>query len=207
MKRNLSIARSGLCAIAMAGLMASCGDAQETKPAVKAKTEAKAKKDGAETRTLKIAFVQIDTLTNQYTYYQEMMKKMEKKQSEAEATAAQKEKNFANQYQALMQKAQSGSMNQEQYEQEQLRLQKLQEEIRKFEENLSIKLQEETAEATMAITDTIKSFMSSYAKEKGFDFILCKGSGIDQVLYADDTYDVTDEVVAALNKRHKKNEK
>jgi hypothetical protein len=47
--------------------------------------------------------------------------------------------------------------------------------------------------------------MSSYAKEKGYDFILCKSSGIDNVLYADEMYDVTTEVVAALNKRYELN--
>ena len=42
------------------------------------------------------------------------------------------------------------------------------------------------------------------AKEKGYDFILCKSSGIDNVLYANEAYDVTDEVVKALNKRYSK---
>ena len=49
--------------------------------------------------------------------------------------------------------------------------------------------------------------MSSYAKEKGYDYILCKSSGIDQVLYAAPAYDVTDEIVKALNKRYENDKK
>ena len=58
-----------------------------------------------------------------------------------------------------------------------------------------------------ALTDTIQNFIKIYAKEKGFDFILCKSSGIDNVLYAGDQYDVTDEVVTALKNAKKADEK
>ena len=55
-----------------------------------------------------------------------------------------------------------------------------------------------------ALTDTIRNFAASYAKEKGYDFVICKSSGIDNVLYGAPQYDVTDEVVKALNKRYAK---
>ena len=50
-------------------------------------------------------------------------------------------------------------------------------------------------------TDDLRKRISKFAEEKGYDFIFCKSSGIDNVLYANEAYDVTDEVVKALNKK------
>ena len=102
---------------------------------------------------------------------------------------------------------QKNQITQEEYNNEQARLGKFQQDIQDLQTRLSNTLQEEYAKELQTLTDTIQSFMKSYAKEKGYDFILCKSSGIDQVLYADEAYDVTDEVVAALNKRYAKDKK
>ena len=67
---------------------------------------------------------------------------------------------------------------------------------------LSNSLQEEYQKEFQELTDTIQNFTKSYAKAKGYDFILCKSSGIDNVLYANEAYDITDEVVKGLNKRY-----
>ncbi|MBP5478211.1 MAG: OmpH family outer membrane protein, partial [Bacteroidaceae bacterium] len=87
---------------------------------------------------------------------------------------------------------------------EQARLQKVQQDIQELQARLSTTLQEDYQKEFQALTDTIQSFAKTYAKQKGYDFILCKSSGIDNVLYADEKYDITAEVVAALNKRYTK---
>ena len=102
-------------------------------------------------------------------------------------------------------KYQSNQFTQQQFEAEQARLAKLQQDLQDLEARLSNSLQEEYQKEFQALTDTIQNFTKSYAKEKGYDFILCKSSGIDNVLYANEAYDVTDEVVKALNKRYTKN--
>jgi outer membrane protein len=89
-----------------------------------------------------------------------------------------------------------------QAEKEQARLAKLQQDLQDLEVSLSASLQEEYQKELQALTDTIQTFMSVYAKGKGYDFVLCKSSGIDNVLYANEEYDVTAEVVAALNEKY-----
>lgn len=187
--------------IAVAALFAACNQQQETTPA--AKTEAPAK----EAASLKIAYVIIDTLTNQYELYKDASDNFQKKQANAEATINQKGRNFAQQVQEFQKKAQSNQYTEEQFNKEQARLAKLQQDIEDLQTRLSNSLQEDYQKELQALTDTIKSFMATYAKEKGYDFILCKSSGIDNVLYADEAYDVTEEVVAALNKRYAKDKK
>lgn len=158
-----------------------------------------------EEKGLNIAYVIIDTLTNQYKLYQEVSTNFQQKRDNAEATITQKGKSFASQVEQFQNKARANQLTQLQFENEQARLAKLQQDIQDLEARLSASLQEEYQKELQSLTDTIKNFMSSYAKEKGYDFILCKSSGIDNVLYADEMYDVTTEVVAALNKRYELN--
>ena len=127
-----------------------------------------------------------------------------KKRANAEATINTKGKNFTAQMQEFNRKYQSNQFTQQQFEAEQARLAKLQQDLQDLQARLSNSLQEEYQKEFQALTDTIQNFTKSYAKEKGYDFILCKSSGIDNVLYANEAYDVTDEVVKALNKRYSK---
>ncbi len=182
-------------ALPFALVATSCsGNADATKQVV---TEG-----AVETPQLKIAYVMIDTLTNQYNLYQDAVKNFQEKQANAEATINQKGKSFQNQVQQFENKARANQLTQEQFNNEQARLAKVQQDLQDLQLRLSNSLQEEYQKELQALTDTIKNFMASYAQEKGFDFILCQSSGIDNVLYAKETYDVTEEVVAALNKRY-----
>jgi outer membrane protein len=99
-------------------------------------------------------------------------------------------------------KLRANQLTQMQAEKEQARLAKLQQDLQDLEVSLSASLQEEYQKELQALTDTIQTFMSVYAKGKGYDFVLCKSSGIDNVLYANEEYDVTAEVVAALNEKY-----
>ena len=189
-----------LCAGLVAVLLASCMGAPT-------RSEEETAVSAEEKHELKIAYVLIDTLTNQYEYYKEVADNFQKKQDNAEATINEKGKNFSAQVQEFQRKVQSNAITQQQYESEQARLAKLQQDIENLQARLSNSMQEEYQKELSALTDTIQSFMRSYAEEKGYDFILCKSSGIDNVLYGAPQYDVTDEVVAALNKRYAKSGK
>lgn len=181
----------------------SCNQAQEDDAStVKESSKAVVSKSG-----LKIAYVLIDTLTSQYEYYKDVSDSFQKKQANAESTINEKGKNFSAQVQEFQRKVQSNSITQQQYETEQARLQKLQQDIEGLQARLSNSLQEEYQKELAALTDTIQKFTKSYAEEKGFDFILCKSSGIDNVLYGAPQYDITKEVVKALNKRYEKSGK
>ena len=184
---------------ALALLTAACGGNKSETPADQAAATVEAQDSG-----LKIAFVLIDTLTSQYELYKEASENFQKKQANAESTINAKGKSFATQVQEFQRKAQSNQLTQQQYESEQARLAKLQQDIQDLQQRLSASLQEEYQKELQALTDTIQNFMKSYAREKGFDFILCKSSGIDNVLYGNPKYDITDEVVKALNKRYAK---
>lgn len=200
--KTKNIIRNGLFVMMAAAALASCDQNKTTSPEA-VSTTASSKPSG----NLKIAYVLIDTLTSQYEYYKVVSDNFQKKQANAEATIAEKGKNFASQVQDFQRKVQANSITQQQYETEQARLQKLQQDIEGLQGRLSNSLQEEYQKELQALTDTIQNFTKKYAEEKGYDFILCKSSGIDNVLYGAPQYDITNEVVAALNKRYSKEKK
>ena len=194
------IVLNGLMAVAVAAAIASCNNPTDESSAEAAPTKASDKA----THAYKIAYVQIDTLTSQYQKCKDLEEEFAKKRANAEATINAKGKNFTAQMQEFNRKYQSNQFTQQQFEAEQARLQKLQQDLQDLQARLSNSLQDEYQKEFQALTDTIQSFTKSYAKEKGYDFIFCKSSGIDNVLYANEAYEVTDEVVKALNKRYAK---
>lgn len=200
MKKITTLVLQGLLMGAVAATIISCNNAND-KDAVE---ETPAKASSKEAPNYKIAYVLIDTLTSQYQKCKDLEEEFTKKRANAESTINSKGKNFTAQLQEFNRKYQSNQFTQQQFEAEQVRLQKLQQDLQELEARLSNSLQEEYQKEFQALTDTIQNFTKSYAKEKGYDFILCKSSGIDNVLYANEAYDVTDEVVKALNKRYTK---
>lgn len=188
-----------LFVVAAALIVASCGNGKaDEASADNTNVEAGVEKAGE----AKIAFVLIDTLTSQYERCKELEEAFAKKRANAEATVNSKGKSFADQVQEFQRKAQSNQLTQQQYESEQARLAKLQQDVQDLQLRLSNSLQEEYAKEMQALNDTIQSFMRTYAEKKGYDFILCKSSNIDNVLYGNPKYDITVEVVSALNKRY-----
>ena len=202
MKKTITLVLSGLIMMGAASIISSCnndGEASTTK-----ETPSKKETTGGAT-SYKIAYVLIDTLTSQYQKCKDLEDEFTKKRANAESTINSKGKSFTAQMQEFNRKYQSNQFTQQQFEAEQARLAKLQQDLQDLQLRLSNSLQEEYQKEFQALTDTIQNFTKSYAKEKGYDFILCKSSGIDNVLYANEAYDVTDEVVKALNKRYSKN--
>ena len=201
MKKMTTRVLSGLMMTALAASMVSCNKAGEEAPEAAATPTKVATQKAA---GYKIAYVQIDTLTSQYQKCKDLEDEFTKKRANAESTINAKGKTFTAQMQEFNHKYQSNQFTQQQFEAEQARLAKLQQDLQDLQARLSNSLQEEYQKEFQALTDTIQNFTKSYAKEKGYDFILCKSSGIDNVLYANEAYDVTDEVVKALNKRYSK---
>ena len=198
MKKNII-----LIAVLAAGIItASSCQNQSAEKEAKVETK-KVKETKKEEKKLKIAWVQLDSVQTGYEYYKDVQKKLETKQANAEATINQKGKSFASQYQSLQNRAQAGELTQQQYEKEVASLQQAQTNLENLQAKLSLQLQEEAANQQRALIDTVRAQVKKYAKEKGYDFVLCQNSDINNVLYAAEVYEITDEIVALLNKHYK----
>ena len=134
----------------------------------------------SEPSDLRIAYVEVDSLMTQYEYCKEYSLILEKKSQNIQATLQQKG-------QALQQAANNFQ-------------QKLQQNA--LQQRLSAEFQEETAKFNEALHDSLQHFLTKYNKDKKYTMILSKSG--DNILYADKTIDITNDIITGLNKAYKK---
>ena len=193
--KSLKLVLSGLM---LCFLITSCGSKNEDKIAPISTPVNKAGE-------LKLAYVLLDTLQSQYQFFKDVDEEMNKKSAAAEAQIKKAEQQVVALQNQMQQKMNAHTYtSEEQYNADQRRLQQLFQNGQSLQARLGQELQEEIAKKQKAVNDTVQAFMDMYAKEKGYDFIFSKTSSIDHLLYANPAYDVTEEVVAALNKRYKR---
>ena len=77
-----------------------------------------------------------------------------------------------------------------------------QQELQALQEELAVQFDQEQQKYNKEMRDSIQSFLREYNKSKGYSIILSKAG--DNILYADPAMDITEDVVAGLNKRYKK---
>lgn len=80
-------------------------------------------------------------------------------------------------------------------------LQKQDADLRELQQRLGSEFQAETEKFNKALRDSIQHYLAVYNKDKKYSLILSKAG--DNILYADKAYDITNEVIAGLNKAYK----
>lgn len=196
---------SAMWLVAAALTLTACGKKQ---PAQQVKSnglpQAGAKAQGGE-----VAFVDIDSLASQYEYYKNCKNSLEAKQKAFQNQIDQKAKNLQNAMMAFQKKLQSGGFTSEQQAQaEQNRILQQQQQLQQFTERINKEAQEIALNYQSALRDTLNNYLKEYNKDGRFKIILSKsdteGKVFSNILYADKGLDITDDVVAGLNKRYSK---
>ena len=183
--------------MAVAGLFAMTACNQQA-PKVDEKSEA------APTNSeLKIAFVEVDSIMSQYEFCKEYSKILEKKGQNIQNTIAQKGQNLQAAANKFQQDLQNNKYTQQQAEAVNAGLQKQQADLQALQQRLGSEFQAETDKFNEALRDSIQHYLAKYNKDKNYSLILSKAG--DNILFADKAYDVTNEVIAGLNKAYKKN--
>lgn len=73
-----------------------------------------------------------------------------------------------------------------------------------YNEAVTSKYKEEEDKMLQGVLNQVNSFVEKYGKEKGYDIIL--GTTLSgSMLYGENTMDITDEVLAELNKNYQNN--
>ena len=156
------------------------------------------------TTSLKIAYIEIDTLMSQYNFCKDYTIVMNKKGENIRATLTQKERALQNKAAELQNKYETNQFTtKEQVEQAQLTLQRQQQDLQELSDRLTNEFANEQNKYNQEMRDSIQSFLKDYNKKKRFDYILSKAG--DNILVANPLYDITDDVVKGLNKRYKRN--
>lgn len=189
---NLKLFRNGMIALSAAMLMA-CNSEKSNKPAAAA--------SNVPAGEAKIAYVEIDSLMSQYQFCKDYTLLLTKKGENARATLNQKAKTLESEAQDFQNKLQNNAYTQERAQQENNRLVKLQQDLQALQERLEGELTQETLKYNDALRDSIQSFLKEYNATKGLSLVLSKAG--DNILLADPALNITEEVIAGLNKRYK----
>ena len=73
--------------------------------------------------------------------------------------------------------------------------------LQALNQRLTNEFQKETEKYNNALRDSIQHYLKTYNQDKHYSLILSKAG--DNLLYADKAFDITNEVVAGLNKAYK----
>ena len=154
--------------------------------------------------TLRIAYVDIDTLLINYNLWIELNEEMIRKEESVRATINEKEKSLQSDYEEFERKLNNNAFaTRERAEAEQNRILKKREDLVALSERLANELAIENNKNSVLFRDSINAYINDYNKEHGYNIILSRIG--DNILYIDNAMNITKEIVDGLNARHEKN--
>lgn len=192
-KRNFIV--SGLSALAIMVAFTQCDGNKATNTTSDNSTPAGSVSD------LKIAYVEIDSLLNNYNLCKDLNEAMIKKQENVEVTLKEKMKSLDNEMRDFERKYQNHVFTPERAQQEQNRLIKKRQDLEALHQRLMGELQQESDKNNIQLRDSINAYLKEYNKTKGYNLII-NNAGFNNLLYADPALDITQEVIDGLNKRY-----
>lgn len=151
--------------------------------------------------SMKIAYVEVDSIMSQYKFCKDYSLILQKKGQNIQSTLASKQQALQAAAANFQQKVQQSAYTRDQAEAIQAGLQKQSADLQGLNQRLSNEFQVETEKYNAALRDSLRHFLNEYNKDKKYSLILSKAG--DNLLYADKAFDITNDVVAGLNKAYK----
>ena len=147
-----------------------------------------------------IVYVNSDSLLNNYELYKQSKKTLEDKNKRLEAELSSKMQQLQNEAAAYQQRA--GGMTNEQRQATEEGLMMKQQQLAQRRDELGQQLMSEEQKMTEQLYTTIAEYIKKYNAKGSFQYVLgfSKGGGI---LYANDSLDITKQVIDGLNKEFK----
>ena len=153
------------------------------------------------TGKLPIAYINVDSLLLHYQFAKDANESLTKKQEDSRLTINVRARQLQTEMGEFQRKLENNAfLSRERAEQEQLRLQKKQQELQELDGKLSQQLVQVQQKMSEELRDTINKFMKEFNKDNKYELIISNTSN-DNVLYANKCYDITAEVTKALNER------
>lgn len=192
--RTKNLVRNGLLALATVLAFAQCSGEKSTPAATQPAVQGGA--------AMRIAYVEIDSLLSNYNYCKDLNEAMIKKDENIRTTLNEKAKKLDAEQKEFQRKVENnGFVSQERAQQEYNRIQNLAQDLQNLQQKLTEELAAENQQNSLQLRDSINAFLVEYNKDKGYDLII-SNSGLDNLLYANPAYNITNEVIDGLNARY-----
>ncbi len=155
---------------------------------------------------IKVAYVDVDSLLNNYKFSVKLRNDMLRKGENMRMTLSEKGKALQADMDDFRRKVENNVYaTRQRAEEEQARILKSQEELARLEQRLVNELSAEDQKNNIALRDSINHFLKEYNKTHGYDLILSKMA--DNILLGSESLDITKEVIDGLNSRYKEESK
>ncbi|WP_316813179.1 OmpH family outer membrane protein [Pedobacter heparinus] len=195
MKTTLKLS-SIATAVALVSVMASCQNKDDKG------TTAKTTDAAAVSNSEKIVYVNSDSLLTKYQYFKDLKVKLDGKSKTAQSDLVSKQDAFKREVAQYQQQANTLPADQRAATEE--RLARKQQELQAYSQNAGAALQNEQAAENEKLYDKVADYLKVYAKKKGYKMVLGYSKGNGTILFADESLDVTSEVIVGLNEAYKK---
>ncbi|MFZ9661826.1 MAG: OmpH family outer membrane protein [Chitinophagaceae bacterium] len=161
--------------------------------------------DTSANRSLRIAYVDLDSIQEKYIYYKEKMKEFDKRKESADRDLNSSFQKIENERVAFVQRGNSiTQVEAEAFERDYTRkMQNLESQKR----NMETQIQEEGIKTMDDLKRRINDFLEKYNETEGYSYIFSYSSGLNVLFYKDKTYNITNEVVEGLNEAYKQTQK
>ena len=193
--KRMNFIVNGLSALAIVAAFAQCDGNKGADTATSNAAPAGGVSD------LKIAYVEIDSLLNNYNLCKDLNETMIKKQENVEVTLKEKMKDLDNEVRDFERKYQNNVFTPERAQQEQNRLIKKRQDLEALHQRLMGELQQENDKNSIRLRDSINAYLKEYNKDRKYSLII-NNAGFNNLLYADPALNITQEVIDGLNKRY-----
>lgn len=148
-----------------------------------------------------VAWVNIDSLLNNYDMYFDFQKELEVKGRKMESEMNSRTRAFEKSMIDFQDKAQKGLITRSQAQTMQEDLAQKEQELYRFRDELRMQFAEEEQVKLRQIQQNITDFLVDYNKDKGFHVILSSTFG-GPVLYGHPSIEITNEVLKGLNDKY-----
>ena len=196
MHKILTILGKVAAVLVIAPIMISCNKEQ---PKANSTTIEKSNKSEL------IVYVNSDSLLNNYEYFKAVKGQFLEKSKKAQSDLTAKGTAFQREVAEYQQSA--ASLSADQRANTEQRLARKQQELATYNQNAGNALAGEEAVENEKLYNKVSDFLKGFAKTKGYKMVLAYSKANPTVLYADESLDVTKEVLIGLNEEYKKAKK
>lgn len=151
----------------------------------------------------RIAYVNGDTLDANYEWLKEQKEAIQQRMDNAEKSLSNKEEALMKDAAALQEKFQSGTMTQADAEKADMALRQRAQKLEEEKARLSKSLGEDQKKAFNDLYANVETKLKTLSSQIGYDYILSYSRG-GQILLANDSLDITKQVLELLNAKAQK---
>lgn len=149
-----------------------------------------------------IAYINTDTLINNYEYFKEKKAAYEEKATKAQNELQSKSRSFERDMVQYQEQVQKGLITRAEAAEKEANLQRTQQSLLQYRDQVMAELGEQEQVMLNNIQNNIQEFLKEYNADRKYGLILSTNAMTNVVLSGDPALDITMDVLKGLNEKH-----